>query len=379
MEFLVLIVLLVAVVGIERLIFARHSLTHLEYTCDFSTDEATQGDTISLIEVVSNHKWLPVPWLKSEITTTKWLDFAGAQSIVTDQTRFVPSFFVVKSFQKVQRVWHVKCLKRGEFSIQRISLVSTDLIGGSTLTRPATSTSQILILPASIDLAANFISPKYLSGDVLVRRNLIADPFYLAGVREYQPGDSMNKIHWSATAKEGTLMVHRLEYTADQSLTVVLNMQSRAYENDGIIDLDRVEYAICVCASIFDQTVDEQIPVRLLANGSTEAGRTSTASGEYFGEHHVMELKRILAKLQQRSTDDFPTYLNDQFSAIQTSDTVIVTAYINEEIASFVRYKVQSGMKVKIFITGRVNSTDIPDDLEVFCLPELLDTEEGIA
>lgn len=379
MEFLALILILFLVIWLEQMVFSRHSLENLDYCCVLSTEEAEEGEEIELIETISNRKWLPVPWLKSEITTSKWLDFAGAQSIVTDKTRFVPSFFMIKSFQKVERKWHVKCLKRGEFNIQRVGLVSTDILGHMSLSRAVEVDSQVMVLPKGIDLETLFISPKYLNGDVVVRKNLLTDPFYRAGVREYVPGDSFHQIHWTATAREGNLMVHQNDFTASQSLTVVLNMQSRPFENAEVTDAETVENCIRVCASIFENTVAEQIPVRFMCNASTNQQRISTASGEYFGAQHVHELRRTLAKLQLRSTDDFVVYLNERFADIHTSDAVLVTPYINEGICDFVRAKQLQGTKVKLFVVGRSNSSDLPADCEVYCMAELFQNDEEVA
>ena len=146
MGFFALALLLAVVLGGEILLYRKFSLSHLEYHCALDREEATEGDVVELVETIKNRKWLPEPWLKSEITTSKWLDFAGAQSIVTDKTRFVPSFFVVRSFQKVQRSWHVTCLKRGDFAIQKVGLVASDLFGTVNVSRAAEVDSRILVL-----------------------------------------------------------------------------------------------------------------------------------------------------------------------------------------------------------------------------------------
>ena len=100
MGFFALALLLAVVLGGEILLYRKFSLSHLEYHCALDREEATEGDVVELVETIKNRKWLPEPWLKSEITTSKWLDFAGAQSIVTDKTRFVPSFFCGAQFSK---------------------------------------------------------------------------------------------------------------------------------------------------------------------------------------------------------------------------------------------------------------------------------------
>lgn len=376
MGFFALALLLAVVLGGEILLYRKFSLSHLEYHCALDREEATEGDVVELVETIKNRKWLPEPWLKSEITTSKWLDFAGAQSIVTDKTRFVPSFFVVRSFQKVQRSWHVTCLKRGDFAIQKVGLVASDLFGTVNVSRAAEVDSRILVLPKGMDLDAFALSPRYLSGDVVVRRQLLEDPFYLAGVREYTEHDSMNQIHWAATVKEGKFMVHNREHTSSQNLTVILNMQSMPFETGQVTREEEVEYAIKVCASFFEQTLVDQTPVQFFANASTTEELVSTYSGEYWGDEHVHDLLCLLAKLHLESTDDIGVYLNDLFDQVQTSDCVLATAYLNEDLLSFARQKAEQGVRVRIYVTGRVSASMLSDDCEIYCLRDYLEELE---
>ena len=58
-----------------------------------------------------------------------------------------------------------------------------------------------------------------------MRRWIVDDPFMLAGVREYQYGDSMRDVNWKATAKTGNLQVNQRDFTADRRLMVYLNVE----------------------------------------------------------------------------------------------------------------------------------------------------------
>ena len=103
MTLLAVIILLVLAVWLQGLVFRKFSFRKLRYTCRFSTSEAMEGDEIALIEEVENRGFLPLPWLKAELTSSKWLEFADSQSLVTEETRFVPSFFMMKPHHKVTR------------------------------------------------------------------------------------------------------------------------------------------------------------------------------------------------------------------------------------------------------------------------------------
>lgn len=129
MTLLAVLVLLVLAVWLQGLVFRKFSFRKLRYTCRFSTSEAMEGDEIALIEEVENRGLLPLPWLKAELTSSRWLEFADSQSLVTEETRFVPSFFMMKPHHKVTRRWKVRCLKRGIYDLKKVVLVTTDLLG----------------------------------------------------------------------------------------------------------------------------------------------------------------------------------------------------------------------------------------------------------
>lgn len=137
MELLVLAVVIIAVALLQNYLYKHYAFSSLQYHCEFSKMQVREGDEIELVETISNKKLLPLPWLKAEISTSKWLEFSELQSVVTDKTRFVSSFFMMKSYRKVTRVWKVKCLKRGVFSIDRVILVATDLIGMQSFSQAA--------------------------------------------------------------------------------------------------------------------------------------------------------------------------------------------------------------------------------------------------
>lgn len=366
MEFLYLLLLLVLAAVAQRRLFHRHAFRHLEYTCSFDRTEAREGDQIQLVETVQNHKLLPLPWLKAEITTSRFLDFAGSQSLVTDETRFVPSFFTVKGYHKVTRSWKVRCLKRGVYPIQKIVLVSTDLLGMESFSRPVAVSSELTVLPKSADLPHTFQSAQKMSGEILVRRHLLEDPFLIAGVREYTPRDPLNRIHWPATAKAGRLMVHNNLFTADQNLLVILNMQSRPYETRTVIDKEKIETGIRVCAGFFDDTLRTGLPVRFAVNAGLQKDGAPIVTNEYHGAEHVLDLMRLLARLRMESTDPFPSFLNGTCHHLTASDVVIVTAYLSEEIYQFARERQRTGAHVKIIYPSRITDEAIPEDCEVY-------------
>lgn len=78
----------------QKWVFDKFAFKKLEYKCEFSVQEAYEGDEILLVETIRNKKFLPLPWLKVDIHSSRWLDFAGTCSVVTQDDRRVLHWFL---------------------------------------------------------------------------------------------------------------------------------------------------------------------------------------------------------------------------------------------------------------------------------------------
>ena len=373
MAILVTVFLMVVAAFVQAMLFAKKSFSHFEYRCNFDRPEAFEGDQVELVEEVYNRKALPLPWFKTEITTSKWLDFASSQSVITYNSRFVPSFFLMKSYQKVTRRWKVTCLKRGVFDIEKVVLVATDLLGQQTASRDAGVRARILVMPRPVNLEDTFVNARYLQGDQPVKNQLIPDPFYVSGVREYRPGDPMKNIHWNATAKLSKIMIRNMEYTTRQSITILLNLQSRPFEQGEAIDSEKIEQSFRVATALLEQTLEQSIPVSLAVNSNTEnVDKITTETPQQFGREYILSLLRLLAAMPAGSTQDFLTYLRnlrDQHGSLSSTDITIVTCYLCEEMYQFARQCAAQDKRVTFFLVG-YPTEPLPEDCEIFCLPE---------
>ncbi len=365
MEIVILFLIMAALAAIQSIVYKKFSFKGLRYHCEFNADEVAEGTEIALTETVENRKWLPLPWFKSEITTSKWLDFAGAQSVLTYHTRFVPSFFLVKGHKRVTRRWKVACTRRGVFQIETVMLVATDLLGSQTVAHPAAVEASVTVLPRPLSLDAFILQPQYLMGDHPVRFQLLPDPFLVSGVREYQPSDPMKNIHWAATAKLGRIMIRNQEHTARQSAMVLLNLQSNEYEQkQNRADPEGVENCIRAAASVFEAALDGDIPVSFSVNWKGQDGGF-IAWGPGFGRGFVTMLCRCLAGLPEVGAESFSSFLDAVRIEPEITDLVIVTVFLSERIVSFCREQEEAGRMVRVLLLRPANR-EIPDGCNVY-------------
>lgn len=375
MEILALVVIALAVIAVQSFVFRNYGLNKLEYKCYFSVNEAHEKDEIFLVEEVYNGKLLPVVWLKAELNTSRWLDFAETRSVLAQENRFVTSSFFLKSHQKVTRRWKLKCIKRGVFHIDRISLVTGDLLGNSVNSKGLYIKPGLMVYPQTIDLDKTFIPVNYLQGDITVKRWIIEDPFIVSGVREYASGDPMNKIHWNSAAHTGRLMVRREDYTSQNGVSVFLNIQSIENEYFDSVYKDYIELGIKACATIFDICLRSGIPARFACNGTTDSKtRDMIFTTEATGRGHMQSLFSILARLELRRIRDFEDFLRDTGKDIVNSEVVFITSYLNDKITGLIRTMKNRNNRVKILVTNKnIESGLVPGDIETYILREDLD------
>ena len=104
-------------------------------------------------------------------------------------------------------------------------------------------------------------------GDVTVQRWIMPDPFLVSGAREYRYGDTMNSIHWKATARSQRLQVYNREFTADPRLLIVVNSQVTETMWDAVTDPELVEKALSYAATLAEHAVSRGVPVGFGYNG----------------------------------------------------------------------------------------------------------------
>lgn len=350
MEVVALIMIVFIAVGLQRYIFNRYGAYKLKYLCRFSAPEAYEGQEVCLVETLYNRKLLPVPWLKVDIHSSKWLDFAGTRSVITQEDRRVTSSFLLKSHQKITRHWKVICLKRGVFTTKNVTLIWGDLLGMGSSSEAVEVNAVLIVYPGIIDLASVFIPVNCLQGDVVIKRWIMEDPFIVSGTREYTEADSMNRIHWQSSARHGRLMVRKNDFTSRMGVTAILNMQSGEFEHDTVLDKSKIELGIKTAATLLDSALKMGMTARLAANGCIEGDEGTVFTKEAGGREHIFQLLKLLAQLKLENKKDFESFLAESSDAIMNNQIFIITCYINEEICRISDMMRRNGNRVLFFV-----------------------------
>ena len=104
-----------------------------------------------------------------------------------------------------------RLVQRGVFPLGPTILRSADPFGLFPVSRTVSATASLLVYPATLEVYA-FPSPSgLLPGGEALRRRTHQVTTNAAGVREYVPGDPLNRIHWLSTARRDRLIVKEFE------------------------------------------------------------------------------------------------------------------------------------------------------------------------
>lgn len=160
---------------------------------------AQVGRNLDEVFEVRNHTLLPKLWLEVRDHS----DLPGHRA-----SHVVPPLGIRGRYR-----WYVEtpCLARGEFRLGPLTLVSGDPFGLFLSPRRIGATSSVIVYPATVELEYFELPVGTLSGGEARRRRAHFITTNAAGVREYAPGDSFNRIHWASTARKDQMMVKEFE------------------------------------------------------------------------------------------------------------------------------------------------------------------------
>jgi len=368
MELVFVVLLLMLFFLIEILFYKFTLMKGLKYTLSFSKTEAFEGDDMFVDEEIYNKKPVPVPWVKADIHSSKWLEFAGASSSIVDERRFVTSGFMLRAYQKTKRRWYMKCTKRGVYDVDNATVTCGDILGLISESRAVPINTRLVVYPGMINIDEMFFSTKDILGDAIVKRFIMDDPFIVKGIREYIPGDPINQLNWKATAKTSRLMVNENDFTTKIGITVLMNIQSAADEFNYVMDKDVIELAVKVSATALNRGFNQGVPIRFGSNGCTiedDEIMILTESGS--GQEHMKHMLYMLAQLKLRNVRDFDIYLSSLESQIRNTQVYIITAFITDEIIAEAGRLSMLDNTVKILVLN-TKYQDAPEsrDVEIF-------------
>jgi uncharacterized protein (DUF58 family) len=281
---------------------------------------------------------------------------------------------------------------RGLFRLGPTVLASGDFFGLFRSLRTITAETNLLVVPYMVTLFRFPASPGYLSGGRAQRRRTLEVTPYAAGVREYFPGDSLNRIHWATTARRQRLMVKEFEQDPEADVWIFVDAQKSVHV--GLTDerpvikgeaawlLARkmevklpsatIEYSVSVAASLANYFVRLGREV-----GLATVGQVTTIMQAERGERQMGKILETLALLHPEGSLPLLGLVSSQVNQLPRGSTaVLITPSTQNTVVFAANELAQRGMRPVVVLIDAASFGGIKgsDELQIVLMNQGITT-----
>ena len=285
---------LLAVMVISRLL-ARNWLGRVTASRRADRLTAEIGDEVDVEIAICNSGWLPVPWVLLE-------DMLPRQALSQRPPRLHVKgkrlqIRMLGGGKEVTLSYQLRCTMRGYYQIRPLVMESGDLFGLHRRYRVDAEPHFLLVYPRAIPLQGYDLASRRPIGDIRLTHRLYEDPTRIAGVRPYQIGDPLNRVHWRTTARTGVLHSKVYEPSSLAGATLVLDFHQAGYHRRG--EPQRSELAITTAASLANAVYQLGQQIGLVSNGRDAADRIRLEGWEH--DFRTRQAARQRSAMAERS------------------------------------------------------------------------------
>lgn len=327
-----------------------------------SVDRIHHGGETTVGLTVANHSRLPVLWMVAAESLPAGLPMTGLRGRVGPLAGGA-SF----SFR-----YTLHGARRGYHELGPTVLRTGDIFGLSQRERHAAGVAALTVFPKIVPITHARLPSRRPAGEVRARQRVLEDPTQVVGIRPYQHGDGLRRVHWRATAHTGRLQSKLFEISAQVENTLVVNLRRADYPGGPSDAEEAAELAVTAAASIARHVLDRRQRIGLLALGRDPAseaqdgllrvrpGRDRDQLTEILSPLGRIELgpSEALSAVLEREKDDL------NWGAL----IVVITPTLPPETVTSILGLRKAGFEVRAILVGRTTPADSAG-LEVFGVP----------
>ncbi len=260
---LMLVAAITLVYGTLTRLWTRYGVQGVEYGRSLGAARAVVGDVVPLDVTIWNRKPLPLPWVAVDDLVTDGITIREQPNLDRDSERhgrrILFNAWSLTWYERVVRHFHVDAERRGSYELGPFRLRIRDILGRDAAETEVDAVTSLVISPrtAPVRSTGHDLAP---IGDRRARQGLIHDPALFGGVRPFEPGDSLRRIHWRATARLGEAVSRRFEPARGREVLIALDVQTIDGPHWQMTYDDDAFESLCVAAG--------SLARRLLADGA---------------------------------------------------------------------------------------------------------------
>ena len=256
---------------------ARSWIQNLSALRECNRYSANVGDTVAVVITLTNTGRLPVAWVLIEDLLPRRALIYQPPSLQVRGKHI--QLAMIKGRGSHTMFYQLQCNRRGYHQIGPLVVETGDLFGLHRRYRVLTSPHFLLVYPEVVPLEGFELASRRPIGEVRISHRLYEDPTRIAGVRRYEAGDPLNRVHWRATARTGQLHCKIYEPSCIVGATILLDFHQAAY--DPHHEPYRSELAVTAAASLANAVYEMDQQIGLVTNGRDAADRIRQEGWDY--------------------------------------------------------------------------------------------------
>lgn len=319
-EFFFTILYFVAAIYLLSRLWMRGAARQLQGARHF-VDRAFTDDRVAVRLTIRNNGPLPLLWLEID-------------ELLPVEIRAAP--FERRVIALAGRAtWHcdytLVCYRRGRYTIGPTLLQTGDPLGIARQGLRLARHDDLLVYPRVVPLPRLGLPTRSPLATLPATAPLFEDTSRVIGTRDYQRGDPLRRVHWTATARTGQLVVKQYQSAIARETQICLDLREGGYLPRS--RYDAIELAIVVAASLANHLiVREGLPVGLTtltyehAPGGEQAQARAFTLPPRKERAHLIGILETLAEVRMVGAEAPPlaTLLRRERLGLSWGGTVVV-------------------------------------------------------
>jgi uncharacterized protein (DUF58 family) len=339
--FFSILYLFVAVYLLSRL-WTRRAVANLEARRRY-VERAFPGEGVDVELRVASGGWLPLPWV--ELHESLPVELASPP--------FYHEVFALGPREGRRLRYRLRCRRRGYYELGPLELRSGDLWGVVAPTQQKVASQPIIVYPRVLPLERLGLPTHSPLVALRAHSPLFEDPARIMGVRAYRRGDSLRRIHWTATASTGELLVKQYEPAIARDTLVCLDLDVASYGPRQRYHAP--ELAIVTAASVANHIVVREglsVGLATVARDPLAEEVRAFSLPPRKGRGHLMRILEVLARAEPvEGTESFAVSLRDASARLSWGSTVVVvTGREDEALVDALVHLHHSGFAVALIL-----------------------------
>ncbi len=248
---------------------ARTWAEHLTARRECNKLSAQVGESVAVMVTIENRGAWPIAWLLVEDLLPRHALIYDPPSLRVTGRRVQLAMFRRRGRKTL--LYQLQCNRRGYYQLGPLVLETGDVFGLHRRYRVATEPHFLLVYPQVHPLEGFDLASRRPIGEVRMSYRLFEDPTRVAGVRRYEAGDPLNRVHWLATARTGVLHSKIYEPSTVAGATILLDFHQSSFAARH--EPYRSELAVTFAASLANAVFQMGQQVGLATNGRDAADR----------------------------------------------------------------------------------------------------------